>query len=588
MSKKIERWIKSDIVIYIIMCIAVYLIAIPFFDFRTFSNTDEFTSLAVPAYLAGKDWSEVARLSGFHGFGFTIIMTPIFALCTDASSAYMYTLFASLLVRALSGFFMFKILLKHINLSRTYSICVSVIYIISTMAPDDSSVLSAMTEIPLGFIVMLAAYLVLENISGSTKKKMYSVIIGVLLAYSYTLHSRCIVIWLCFACLYLLYLWLYRDSFISVVHFLIGFLVTIALCLGLTNWIKDCIYLVGEDIALDNDPSTVAVSASYLVYRLFEWESLKQILLTFASLLVTVFLVSGGAAILSLSQGFDILGRMFKLGRKAEIADRKKIFLAIWGWGCVLLINFMISITSVNLVMVDADVRWLTYIRYCKPFLGCVFILAVLFIEEEKVRIGKVIAFLSGTYLLIYYYWYHVFEQSYGVEYSILNRIFYDGMDIDAYFRTFFSVVVAFIFVICLALIHKKKIWVYGLLLVFSIVVAQQHTEFYIENNDRNMAKINRSVLGARRLQEAGYEVYGDPNAVAYNFRLQFAMYETTLNIKEIDDLDLKKTAVFTDEYMPEYLKGTRCIILDKGEYIYTLNQDILELFEDKEIRWTS
>jgi len=588
MSKKVERLFKSDITIYVIMCVAVYLIAIPFFGFRTFSTTDEFTSLAVPAYFAGKDWSAVARLSGFHGYGFTILMTPIFALCTDASSAYMYTMLAGLLVRAASGFLMYKILVKHIDISKIYSLCVSVIYVVSTMAPDDSSVLSAMTEIPLGFIVMMVAYLILENISGSTRKKIYSVLTGILLAYSYTLHSRCIVIWLCFGLIYLLYLWLYRESFVSIIHFAIGFIVTFALCYGLTDWIKNCIYIVEEGVKLDNDPATVAAASSYLIFRLFDGDCLKQILLTFFSLLVTVFLVSGGMAVFSLNKGIDILCNSFKQKKKCDLTERKHFFIATWGWGCALLINFMISITSVNLVMLDYDVRWLTYIRYCKPFLGCVFILALLFIEQEKIKIGKIAGILGATYVFISLYWYTVFEKSYGVEYSILNRIFYDGKNIDGYFRTFFAVMVAFIFVSCIALIHKQKTWIYAVFMIFSLIVAQQHTNFYVESNDRNMSKINRSVLGTRRILDAGYEVYGDPHAVAYDLRLQFAMYDSTLCVGEIEELDLEEVAVFSDEYMPKYFKGAKCIVLERGEYIYTLNEDIISLFEDKEIYWVS
>lgn len=579
-----------------ILVILIFIMNMPYLQLDTFSNTDEFTSLAVPAFLAGYDWSPASSLSGFHGYGFTAWLFPVFKLLKNPAIIYKCALILCMVVKMGCGLLTFKICRYELNLDNKNSFLIGLSYIIGSLGPDDTCGLSVMSEIPFTFLNLLIIVCMLKSYHSKDKiKSSYSFLVGLLLAYCYTLHSRCIILYFSFTVIYLLYKLLYKRTLVNIKWTVFGYIVTMIVCIVFFSYIKSNVYSVENMTSLSNDPFTVAKSSSYLIARLFNMELLKQCALTFSSLLVTLFLISGGFLLICII-GAGASLKNFKL---QDNCTENLFMLAAWGLCTLVFMNGAIALTSSRHVL-SGDLKWLTYIRYCKPFLAPLFIVGgfytLTYISNKLRSIVFILAGSAIVQIFIGYYWRQIFGEKYGLKYSILNRIFFNAGKISApdYLVLFGT---AAFDITLLTIIVMRKVKYKQIVLIFfmivSIIIGNQHMKFYLTKNPTLVEVANLSINAASMLEEQGISFFGDASRVKYVLYFQFGLYEKKLdviNIKthEINEEVADRYAVFSDKkYKLENIVTKYRYELEEGEYLYFSQKKDLEWFREHYVKET-
>lgn len=559
----------------ILIVLILIIVNIPYMQFGTYSNSDEFTSLAVPAYLSGKDWGETASLSGFHGFGFTIFLTPFFKFINDAKKAYQCVIVLALIVKIVYAL-LFNYILSHVcHIENFISSLATIAYVCGPLGPDDSCSLSSMSELPFALCVLLSMYFIIIAETKTGKKRFgYSFLSGLAIGYSYTIHSRCIIFLIMMLATYLVYFLAYKKVYGNIIGLLLGIGVSVGVLILATNYIKQNIYYAIQSEELANDTATVIKSSSYLIEKIFDIEKLKVALGTFGSLMSSVTLVSCGFfAFIFVSCIYCII-----IGVKRRI-EGSIFILAVFSLLSVCAMNFCISLTSTGSVA-GGDYRWLTYIRYCKPFLGTGFLVAIYSIynsnlfAEKKLRnyfwlciVGSVIYINCSLAIKL--------SGKYGLNYSIINRIFYNPntITVTGYFAAFSLVIISFSLFLIWCLRKKWSVQFLIVCIIIFSVINMEQTDFYVKSNAESVKKTDQSALIIKNVElPDGVIFVGDATRVTYSMLLQYAVFNKTLHYSSDLENSWNNVVLCTD--ISEYEGSNYRIQVDEGEYMYTSNEE--------------
>lgn len=149
----------------------------------------ETLSKAAAAYFSGKNWESLMVGSDYYGTGFYIILTPIYCLTNHAVIIRQFTLGLVVLLVSFQAVICYKIMTCFLKVeSKRFAQFLSAG--LSFLPVVRSNM--ALNEPPLEFIMWIIVYLLLDNLNQVPKKKLYtnSIIIGMLLGYSRTVHER--------------------------------------------------------------------------------------------------------------------------------------------------------------------------------------------------------------------------------------------------------------------------------------------------------------------------------------------------------------------------------------------------------------
>ena len=155
---------------------------------------DHFGLMASAAKLAGYNWGEVLKLSGYYGPGFFVIFTPLLKYGSNPIVIYNAIVDVCLFVEALAMVLLYGLLNKYINRG-DYYVNILVSSIVSFVVLHSEVVSSFGNEQYIVLISIILAFLICNIINSESKIQiiMYSVIYTVILAYSILVHIRNIV-----------------------------------------------------------------------------------------------------------------------------------------------------------------------------------------------------------------------------------------------------------------------------------------------------------------------------------------------------------------------------------------------------------
>lgn len=165
---------------------------------RTFEMklvSDNIGSLALPATLAGRDWSGLLEGGiAYYGWGYYILFTPIFALTHNPVTIYTVVCAINIIVLGLISVLIFHIAAKFLSLGKS-------LYVVMLAVVSSGYVTfyawNFTAELPSLLVVWLTAWLVLKAYSVADRKKaiiFYSALLALLITYSYNIHTRLIIL----------------------------------------------------------------------------------------------------------------------------------------------------------------------------------------------------------------------------------------------------------------------------------------------------------------------------------------------------------------------------------------------------------
>lgn len=536
------------------------------FKINTISNTDEFSSIAIPIKFAGYD---INIDSTWHGYGFSILFTPLFMLLDSFTAVYKIMLCGMLVLLSAYGYLIYSILHRNFEIDSLKAIAGGLLAAIGAFAPFSEMPTSLMNEIPLAFIFMLVVSLTMKV--SFTGKNLFgnSLLCGILLAYCSLIHSRALVVYAALFIALMVTCFFYKDKNFLIMGVGIG--ISFLLCFLFVQYINDVIVNFAYD-SIDNTLIDTKSTAGK-IKKIFEFYRWPFAIKTFLCISANAAIASGGMSILGFIASFSLI--LKGIQRKIS-AD--KFFIAVVGVIAFYGMNFMISLDSIGPVM-EGNYRWLSYIRYCRPFWGALFIVLYVrfFIEDihnTKVKILFITLFLFCEFVIHNQLTPILLNSGYGLNYNIfghLNLIKKYNLNVEFFYDLFLKTVLLLSVFILIAKNCWKKCFIY---IIFSLFINIDFLNYNVRYSEYHETRINKSISIIESCDENTEIFCGGSKNYSYRLVLHFYGKEIIKIPKEIDCE--KSNAIYLSDNR-EYIQECNYVIsLDENEYIGFNNTEFL------------
>lgn len=265
----IEKY-KVQLILFFSILIAKMLINLLFRGPTALNGAaDEFGVISGAAFFGGNDWSNVTSHIMYYGWGYSLLMAPLFLILNNMSIIYQGLLFYNALLLALNGVICYNILYKIFKIEKKFVcalIAVASVCIYSSMISNDSII----NENPLIFLCWVILYIMLcmqQNIERNKSVKKLSVYLGLILCYGLTVHTRFIMIW-CAVLIAIISYYVFRKKiFVNIPILLTICLIGYFLISKLIALTQDKLWLLYlQDEKLGNSTDILALGFSYLKY----------------------------------------------------------------------------------------------------------------------------------------------------------------------------------------------------------------------------------------------------------------------------------------------------------------------------------
>lgn len=575
-----SKWILF-LIISAILIDGVYLTL----DYMT--NTDEFSSIAVPAYLSGKNWSDLCSNLDFHGYGSVILLSPFFQFLKTGVEIYKLCQVECLVFRIICMLLTFYIVHVFGGIEERESFFITVICNFSVISPEDGVALSAMTEVPLSLILLIVCYLILKI---DEKQLRYDIFLGVVLAISMVVHSRAIVVIGATVIVLLTYCVINKKITKNAIVFVLalaGCVYMVSLC---DAEIQRVVYRLAEGEQLDTNTFTLASTRTipYLA-KLFDVELLKTICITFLSLLGSYTVYTFGFIwIVLISNIWYLISEVKNKFGKRDYKIDVFWYVVLFGVVSWLGMNVAISISSTGSVLAE-NYRWLTYIRYAKPFTWILSMTGMTILYKRN-GTKQMILFVSFVLsILVIELFLRVTvpilkDSGYGLGYSAFNRIFYEGQDIESFFLVYGRIAILVLLIFCLN--GDKIIRSMIVYMLLSLIVFGQNYN-YSKERDNVMGKLTNATTALISSDEfeSNVEIYYT-GSNRFTMYLRMALPEQNMyyisNLSEVEEGVLERGIIIVDS-IDEQMQNMNCytIMLDDNEFVLTDNSEIKENIEN-------
>lgn len=190
-SIKSERDRKNIICLFIVEMIImipkmiISMKAMPVVDIR-----DEVAMLKVPAYIAGFDWSKSTGDASYYGFGYYFLFFPLFMIKMDIISLYRFILIITSLIECIIPAIIFRIL---DNFSQEFKCLDKVLIVLYLSFVTVNPPYNLINEHVL-YVLIWITILLICNLIGHKNKRRDSILLGAVLLYAQTIHTRAIIL----------------------------------------------------------------------------------------------------------------------------------------------------------------------------------------------------------------------------------------------------------------------------------------------------------------------------------------------------------------------------------------------------------
>lgn len=563
----------------IYMCAILMIVLafyIPSFLSKIYICSDEFSSIAAPAILSGHNWIPTVKYHSYHGVGYTIFMTPFFAFVKSGIVAHRIILVFALLLKIVFAELLFCMFFDYFELGTCVSFSLSIMYICGPLGGDEYG-LSAMSETPFAFCLFMAVYMWMKYIK--RRKKIHYIMAMICFAYTYLIHSRCLILYISLVITGVIYIIRERPLVIDILKKIAIFTIVLWVVYCLLNVVQGAVYLVEEGKQLTNDPGMVLSESSDQIKKLLQVEWIIDTLKICFSLTTAQCMITLGVGTIALLCCIYVI---FMELTGTNKFSKSIFYLSMISVLCIFGMNFAIGIQSVERVR-SGDFAWLTYIRYAEPFWILPYIVLSYMLKHAlSSELRNVI--LLGTVScggFINLFLAKILSEGNGLAWSVLNRLFYRPyFDVKGYFFIFIKVMYISTLILVIVWNSKfyKKIGII-MLMCMMMTINYQYEKYYVDKQREEYEAVDRSNELIDKLTQFNPEIQinADVNALMYSSKLQFLTFDVTLNYALNTQNFPYGNIMFTDvdNYVFDNPDISR-IQIDEDEYVYVFD-DVLD-----------
>ena len=376
---------------------------------------DEFGVISGAAFFGGNDWSNVTSHIMYYGWGYSLLMAPVFILFDNMSSIYQGLLFYNALLLALNAVVCYNILYKFFKIEKKFEcalISVASVCIYNSMISNDSII----NENPLIFLCWIILYIMLnmqQNVERNKSVKKLSVYLGLILCFGLTVHTRFLMIWFAVFIAIVAYYVFRKKIFVN-----IPILLTICIggyffISGLISLIQDKLWLLYlQDGKLGNSTGILALGFSYVKY-MTSLTGLRAFFSCITGQLLVLAVYSGGIGLLFIVIAFFIVREFFfscrrrlkksnvRVNENNALLYTSILFIASLLIGTLLfgaIFSLRATITSLEH---GIGTKWFVYQRYWAAYCGMAVMLVFVYLFKNR-RIPKMfICITLGIFVMI-------------------------------------------------------------------------------------------------------------------------------------------------------------------------------------------
>lgn len=359
---------------------------------------DEINPLGIPAFLTGADWSSaISYYKNYYGFGQAILYTPLFMLIKDNVLLYKAIIvlngalvsFIPVIANSIEKKF-FNIYDKKIRILIACVIGAQPCYL--TLSKR------AWNETLLMLLFWIICYLVLLCLVSADKKIkniLYSVILSIALCYGYATHGRFIAIIVSVLITSLLYFLITKKKIISLVPFVIAFVISNFINNLVKSFFLHNVWLVSSESELRN---TFAETANRALSNMFSIDTLHLYLRAFSGYLFYIFIASIGLVVL----GFILYCKFIKKYISKQLnSDNGNEILFFGGFSFVSLFCALgVAIVFFTTDLLDSTGYYFIYGRYTEYLVAPILLLTLILVYNFKMT--RLDLLLSGLIFIIH------------------------------------------------------------------------------------------------------------------------------------------------------------------------------------------
>lgn len=378
---------------------------------------DEMFAMWPAAKLLGYDWSGVMQDYRYYGYGYTVLLVPFMAVIKDPVILYRSMVAFMALCQAMVAPISFHLMKKYFDMRDEKLVClisVTCSYLVAVRAtytyPEFVYVL--MVWIITWILLKMKTNSVQEN---KKTKALYTILLFVVLAYAYTVHSRAVALWGALIVTVALYAWIYRKLFLSApVCIMAGIPAFFMVKIGIGKVIG--FLEIGQNELVGNTSSGASLQLLECFRTPKSWTAWADIII---GQLNESVVLTGGIAVAIVVVICMLIWRA--LCRDADIISAEKVFYLpyiVIGIFCICAIGITIGGQSLTwLGGVEASIeqnesgdafRAITYLRYYAAYIGPLFMVGIVYIlkhveivERVKGKILLLTSLLQGYWVLV-------------------------------------------------------------------------------------------------------------------------------------------------------------------------------------------
>lgn len=559
---------------------------------------DEMFAMFPAAKLLGYDWSGVMRDYRYYGYGYTVLLIPFMALIKNPVVLYRSMVGLMALCQALIAPISFHLMKRYLKVEGERLTCLIAItcsYLVAVRATYTYPEFVYVLVVWLMIWVLLE--LITEDIQRQWKNKcVYTILLFMMMAYAYTVHSRAVALWGALFITIILYAWSYKQMFLSIpVCVIVGIPAFFAVRMGIG---KILAFLnVGQNGTIANTTAGVPISVLEIFKNPKSWTAWADIII---GQLNESVVLTGGIAVPIVVVIWMLIWRALRRDLNIGIDEKVKYLpYIVVGIFCICTIGITIGGQSVTwlggvLMLFEQNAsgdafRAITYLRYYGAYIGPLFMLGSVYITQNTEIIEKIKGKILLITTVLQGYWVLVILPILCYElgcvwsyapFSFTRGFMADSVGIRSYFPATLFVFIFTIF--SYQMFERKKMKSIVGLLCFVLMYTYMFNGLYHERyrGEKNYQYCQSTVEWIYKLENAGVavdEVYMEQEAIPETgmdeaLEYQFLMPEKRIVLGMPD----KNEGIYiyhNQEAVPKKLNGNS-IKIDENTYVYVWGEN--------------
>lgn len=562
-----KRWIIlfiSEILVLIPKIIVVFQ-AVPIAD-----RIDEMSMLAIPAKLAGFDWSQCMAEAQYYGFGYFFVFAPLFRMNMNMLWIYRIILLITAVLEGIIPIIIQYILDKYFRITSAKEvILITIIMSFMTVNPLYNLINEHALIIIIWGVTLIAFKLVYVETKRS--KQFNTILLDILLIYGLFIHTRFQVLIIAVCMTVILYKLLYKEWMVAPVFFPLlggGYILSKYIIRIVQIYVWGTTNLINSSVKLPN----------------IEKVNLSGLLEGFFRIIVGNI---GTLIIFTASSGIFVIGALlyyfFQYGIKSK---NKKYDKAVFVILCIFFLSLCGTLVALGLMRMKAfaiqaegekfkEIKYLTYLRYYLIYFIPVFFIGLVFFHRHINMYKKTYKISCLFSVIILLLWIN-FVAPYVSDTYYGRSTFYPfsyllNLNTKLKMDDFRAIIIIIISVMILTIIFLRKSKI-NLLFLMACLFIYQYIYFAVKiaipDEKKYYSSVDTSIDYVKKYIDKEQLIYiYDKEGRYKTYRVYLYQYKIAVGLPDAFD---NKVIILTNkninDEVPDYMNSLE---IDNNEWIY-------------------